>query len=99
MAIIIVEPDKTYAAWLASTMAGLDSRVVRTTTPDEAMAALAADGADVRGAVFGPSLSDPEVLALADQFQQGAPDVSVLLVRQQESGDLLRAALRRGVKD
>jgi pilus assembly protein CpaE len=99
MAIIIVEPDKTYAAWLASTMAGLDSRVVRTTTPDEAMAALAADGADVLGAVFGPSLSDPEVLALADQFQQGAPDVSVLLIREQESGDLLRAALRRGVKD
>ena len=35
-------------------------------------------------------------LALAGRLQQGAPDVSVLLIRQQETGELLRQALRVG---
>jgi pilus assembly protein CpaE len=63
------------------------------------MAAVAAEGRDVLAAIFGPSLSDRDALALAGALQQGTPDVSVLLIRRQESGELIRQALRVGVKD
>jgi DNA-binding NtrC family response regulator len=99
MAVLIVEPHDGYATWLAGAMAGLTDRVVRAADPDEAMAAVAAEGRAVLAAIFGPSLADPDALALAGALQQGAPDVSVLLIRRQESGELLRQALRVGIKD
>jgi pilus assembly protein CpaE len=100
MAVLIVEPHDGYATWLASNaLAGLTDRVVRAANTDEAMAAVAAEGRDVLAAVFGPSLSDRDALALAGALQQGTPDVSVLLIRRQESGELIRQALRVGVKD
>jgi pilus assembly protein CpaE len=99
MAVMIVEPHDGYATWLAGTLSGLTDRVVRAAGPDEAMAALAAEGQAVLGAIVGPTLADPEALGLAGRLQQGAPDVSVLLVRRHESGELLREALRVGVKD
>jgi pilus assembly protein CpaE len=99
MAVMIVEPHDGYATWLAGTMSGLTDRVVRAAGPDEAMAALAAEGQAVLGAIVGPTLADAEAIGLAGRLQQGAPDVSVLLVRRHESGELLREALRVGVKD
>jgi pilus assembly protein CpaE len=99
MAVMIVEPHDGYATWLAGTLSGLTDRVVRAAGPDEAMAALAAEGQAVLGAIVGPTLADSEALGLAGRLQQGAPDVSVLLVRRHESGELLREALRVGVKD
>jgi pilus assembly protein CpaE len=99
MAVLIVESHDGYATWLAGALSGLTDRVVRAADPDEAMAALAADGHAFLAAIVGPSLADPDALALAGTLQQGAPDVSVLLIRRQESGELLRQALRFGVKD
>jgi pilus assembly protein CpaE len=99
MAVLIVEPHDGYATWLASNaLAGLTDRVVRAADPDEAMAAVAAEGRDVLAAVFGPSLSDRDALALAGALQQGTPDVLVLLIRRQESDELYRQAMRVGVK-
>ncbi len=99
MAVLIVEPHDGYATWLANALSGLTDRVVRAADPDEGMAAVAAEGRDVLAAIFGPSLSDRDALALAGALQQGTPDVSVLLIRRQESGELIRQALRVGVKD
>jgi pilus assembly protein CpaE len=100
MAVLIVEPHDGYATWLASSaLSGLTDRVVRAADPDEAMAAVAAEGRDVLAAIFGPSLADRDALALAGALQQGAPDVSVVLIRRQESGELIRQALRVGIKD
>jgi pilus assembly protein CpaE len=99
MAVLIVEPHDGYATWLANALSGLTDRVVRAADPDEGMAAVAAEGHDVLAAIFGPSLSDRDALALAGALQQGTPDVSVLLIRRQESGELIRQALRVGVKD
>jgi pilus assembly protein CpaE len=99
MAVLIVEPHDGYATWLANALSGLTERVVRAADPDEGMAAVAAEGQDVLAAIFGPSLSDRDALALAGALQQGTPDVSVLLIRRQESGELIRQALRVGVKD
>jgi pilus assembly protein CpaE len=99
MAVLIVEPHDGYATWLADALSGLTERVVRAADPDEAMAAVAAEGREVLVAILGPSLVDRDALALAGALQQGTPDVLVLLVRQQESGELLRQALRVGVKD
>ncbi len=100
MAVLIVEPDDRYATWLASNaLAGLTDRVVRAASPDEAMAAVAAEGRDLLAAIFGPSLDDRDALALAGALQQGTPDISVLLIRRQESPELIRQALRVGVKD
>jgi pilus assembly protein CpaE len=99
MAVLIVEPHDGYATWLASALSGLTDRVVRAAGPDEAMAAMAAEGRSVLAAIFGPSLHDQDALALAGAVQQGTPDVSVLLIRRQDSGELLRQALRMGVKD
>ena len=99
MAVLIVEPHDGYATWLAGALSGLTDRVVRAAAPDEAMAAVAAEGRSVRAAIFGPSLSDRDALALAGALQQGTPDISVLLIRRQESGELLRQALRVGIKD
>ena len=98
MAVLIVEPHDGYATWLADALSGLTERVVRAAGPDEASAAVAAEGRDVLAAILGASLSDRDALALAGALQQGTPDVSVLLVRQQESGELLRQALNVGVK-
>jgi pilus assembly protein CpaE len=99
MAVLIVEPHDGYATWLAGALAGLTDRVVRAADADEAMAAVAAEGREVLAAIFGPSLSDQDALALAGALQQGTPDVSVLLIRRQESGELIRQALRFGIKD
>jgi pilus assembly protein CpaE len=99
MAVLIVEPHDGYATWLANALSGLTDRVVRAADTDEAMAALAAEGRDVLAAIFGPSLGDRDALALAGALQQGTPDVSVLLIRRQESGELIRQALRVGIKD
>jgi DNA-binding NarL/FixJ family response regulator len=99
MAVMIVEPHDGYATWLANALAGLTGRAVRAAGADEAMAAPAAEGGAVLAALVGPTLPDGEALALAGRLQQGAPDVSVLLIRQEETGELLRQALRVGVKD
>jgi pilus assembly protein CpaE len=99
MAVLIVEPHDGYATWLANALSGLTDRVVRAADADEGMAAVAAEGQDVLAAIFGPSLSDREAITLADALQQGTPDVSVLLIRRQESGELIRQALRVGVKN
>jgi pilus assembly protein CpaE len=99
MAVLIVESHHDYATWLANAISGLTDRVVRAADPDEAMAAVAAEGRDVLAAMLGPSLADRDALALAGSLQQGTPDVSVLLIRRQESGELIRQALRFGVKD
>jgi pilus assembly protein CpaE len=99
MAVLIVEPHDGYATWLAGALSGLTDRVVRAAAPDEAMTAVAAEGRSVLAAIFGPSLSDRDALALAGALQQGTPDISVLLIRRQESGELLRQALRVGIKD
>ncbi|MFL6249639.1 MAG: CpaE family protein [Actinomycetes bacterium] len=98
MAVLIVEPHDGYATWLVNALTGLTDRVVRANDPDEAMAAVAAEGRDVLAAIFGPSLSDRDALALAGALQQGTPDVSVLLIRRQESGELIRQALNVGIK-
>jgi pilus assembly protein CpaE len=98
MAVLIVEPHDGYATWLANALSGLTDRVVRAADPDEGMAAVAAEGQDVLAAISGPSLSDRDALALAGALQQGTPDVSVLLIRRQESGELIRQAMRVGVK-
>jgi pilus assembly protein CpaE len=63
------------------------------------MAAVAAEGRDVLAAIFGPSIADRDALALAGALQQGTPDISVVLIRRQESGELIRQALRVGIKD
>jgi pilus assembly protein CpaE len=99
MAVLIVEPYEKYATWLANALSGLTDRVVRAADPDEAMAAVAAEGRDVLASIIGPSLGDRDALALAGALQQGTPDVSVVLIRRQESGELIRQALRMGVKD
>ena len=99
MAVIIVEPDDAYAGWLADTVAGLAERVTRTPDPDGAAAAVGAGGSDVLATVIGPGVPDPDALALAGRLQEAAPDVSVLLVRAGDGGELLRSALRVGVKD
>ncbi|HEY2960486.1 MAG TPA: P-loop NTPase [Actinomycetota bacterium] len=99
MAVIIAEPEDGYATWLAGSLGGLTARVIRTSGSDEAMAALAAEGRDVLGLIIGPNLDDHEALQLAGMTQQGAPDVSVLLIRYRDSSDLFRKALRYGVKD
>ncbi|HEY4727583.1 MAG TPA: P-loop NTPase [Actinomycetes bacterium] len=99
MAVLIVEPHDGYATWLANALSGLTDRVVRAADPDEAMAAVAAEGREVLATIIGPSPGDRDALALAGALQQGTPDVSVVLVRRQESGELIRQALRMGVKD
>jgi len=99
MAVLIVEPHDGYATWLANALSGLTDRVVRAADPDKAMAAVAAEGREVLAAIIGPSAGDRDALALAGALQQGTPDVSVVLVRRQESGELIRQALRMGVKD
>ena len=98
MAVLIVEPHDGYATWLANALSGLTDRVVRAADSDEAMAAVAAEGRDVLAAIIGPSLTDRDALALAGALQQGTPDISVLLIRRQESGELIRQALNVGVK-
>jgi pilus assembly protein CpaE len=99
MAVIVAEPDDGRAAWLAHALSGIADRAVRTASPDEAMAALATEGPDVMAAVVGPGLGDQEALELARRLQQAAPEVSVVLIRERDSGALLRAALRVGIKD
>src|SRR6266545_5115972 len=88
MAVIIVEPVEAGAAWLAHALAGLDQRILRTASPDEVM-----------GALVGSGLDDEQALGLASRLQQAAPEVAVVLLRQRESGQMLRAALRFGVRD
>jgi len=56
MAVLIVEPHDGYGTWLANALSGLTDRVVRAADPDEAMAAVAAEGRDVLATSIGPSL-------------------------------------------
>jgi pilus assembly protein CpaE len=99
MAVIIVEPVEAGAAWIAHALAGLDHRLLRTAGADEAMAAVATEGREVVAAIVGSGLGDGEALGFAGRLQQAAPEVAVVLLRKRESGELLRAALRLGVRD
>jgi pilus assembly protein CpaE len=99
MAFIVVEADDGRAAWLVHALSGLAERAVRTTGADEAMAALATEGREIVAVVVGPGPTDHEALDLAGRVQQAAPEVSVVLLRRRDSGELLRSALRIGVKD
>jgi pilus assembly protein CpaE len=99
MAVIVVEPDDGSAAWLAHALVGVADRNVRTASADEAMAALATEGSEVMAAILGPGLEDQAALELAGRLQQAAPEVSVVLIRDRDSAELLRAALRVGIKD
>src|SRR5262245_12987222 len=99
MAVIIVEPVEAGAAWLTHALAGLDQRILRTASPDEAMGAVATEGREVLAALVGSGLDDEAALGLAARLQQAAPEVAVVLLRQGESGAMLRSALRFGVRD
>jgi pilus assembly protein CpaE len=99
MAVIIVEPVEAGAAWLAHALAGLDRRILRTSGPDEAMGAIATEGRDVLASLIGSGLDDEAALGLAARLQQAAPEVAVVLLRERESGQMLRSALRFGVRD
>ncbi|HZD37193.1 MAG TPA: P-loop NTPase, partial [Actinomycetes bacterium] len=99
MAVIIVEPVEAGAAWLAHALAGLDQRILRTTGADEAMGAIAAEGREVVAALVGSGLADEDALDLASRLQQGAPEIAVVLLRERQSGQMLRSALRAGVRD
>jgi pilus assembly protein CpaE len=99
MAVIIVEPGEAASAWIAHALAGLDERLLRTAGSDEAMAAVATEGGEVLAAVVGSGLADDEALGFAGRLQQAAPEVPVVLLRERDSGDLLRAALRLGIRD
>jgi pilus assembly protein CpaE len=99
MAVIIVEPVEAASAWIAHALAGLDQRLLRTSSADEAMAAVATEGGEVLAAVAGSGLADDEALGFAGRLQQAAPEVPLVLLRKQDSGELLRAALRLGVRD
>jgi pilus assembly protein CpaE len=99
MAVMVTEPYDAHAASLAHALSGLADRTVCTAGADEAMAALVTEGGEIVAAVVGPGLGDDEALDLASRLQQAAPEVSVVLIRQRDSGELLRAALRVGVKD
>jgi pilus assembly protein CpaE len=99
MAVIIVEPVEAGAAWLAHALAGLDPRILRTTSPDEAMGALATEGREVLAALVGSGMDDEQALGLAARLQQAAPEVAVVLLRERDSGEMLRAALRLGIRD
>jgi pilus assembly protein CpaE len=99
MAVIIVEPVEAASAWIAHALAGLDQRLLRTSGADEAMAALATEGGEILAAVVGSGLADDDALGFAERLQQAAPEVPVVLLRKQDSGELLRAALRLGVRD
>src|SRR5574341_1543765 len=99
MAVIIVEPVEAGAAWLAHALAGLDQRILRTSGADEAMGAIAAEGREVLAALIGSGLDDEAALGLAARLQQAAPEVAVVLLRERESVQMLRSALRFGVRD
>jgi len=101
VALIIVDPDDQSATWIADVLAELAEPLIRTTSADEAMAAFAAEGPEVLGVMIGPGAATDDALALAGRLQEAAPDVAVVLLRQegQDSGELLRAALRVGVRD
>ena len=99
MAVIIVEPLEAASAWIAHALAGLDQRLLRTAGADEAMAAVATEGGEVLAAIAGSGLADDEALGFAERLQEAAPEVPVVLLRKHDSGELLRAALRLGVRD
>ena len=101
MTLIITDPDDRCASWLLRTLAGLGEPLIRTSSPDEAMAAFATEGPDLLGVVVGPGADPAEALALAVRLREAAPEVAVVLLRPegQDSGELLRAALRTGVRD
>jgi pilus assembly protein CpaE len=50
-------------------------------------------------AVVGSGLDDEQALTVASLLQQAAPEVAVVLLRERESGQMLRSALRFGVRD
>lgn len=101
MALLITDPDDRSAAWLLGILATLGEQLIRTSSPDEAMAALATEGPEVAGVVVGPGADAADALALAARLREAAPELAVVLLRPQgqDAGELLRAALQAGVRD
>src|SRR6266511_184669 len=101
MAVIIVEPVEAGAAWLAHALAGLDQRILRTASPDEAMGAIATEGREVLAALVGSGLDDEPALGLASPLQQAAPAVAVvllLLLDAAEIPEISTLSLHAGVR-
>src|SRR6266511_2224886 len=105
MAVIIVEPVEAGAAWLAHALAGLDQRILRTASPDEAMGAIATEGREVLAALVGSGLDDEQALGLASRLQQAAPEVAVALLfgvrdvlAASSDGETVRSSVSRAIE-
>lgn len=49
--------------------------------------------------ILGPSVGAPDAMGIAERLRNAAPEVSVILVTDALTSDLLQAALRAGVRD
>ena len=99
MAVLIVEPHDGYATWLATNaLSGLTDRVVQAADPDEAMSGRGRRGTGRARGHLRAEHRRPRGARPGRRRQQGTPDM-VVVIRRQESGELIRQAHRVGIKD
>ncbi|MDH2416752.1 AAA family ATPase [Nocardioides sp. CER19] len=92
---VIVDPDQdTVATLLRSLPAGSQG----VATMDRARAWLAQHH-DEYVVVLGPAVAVPEALALCDTLRTVRPTVSVVLIREELTTDVLTAAMQAGARD
>lgn len=94
--IVVTDPDARFAKRVARTVT---ARVVHASAAKE-LDRLIDGGADaVEVVILGPGIDAAEALDVASRMQVSAPEVSMVLVADALSTELLQSALRVGVRD
>lgn len=94
--IVIVDPDQPFRAQLASDLGRANLKELAQTS--ELDPALMGSG-EVSVVVMGPHVEPADALGTAEALRRSAPAVSVLLVADEVTPELLRQAMRAGVED
>lgn len=96
--IALIESDPNFQARISNELGSRTEPLQILGLPDaEALASGGPGLPDVL--ILGPSVGAPEALAIAERLRASAPEVSVILVTDALTSDLLQAALRAGVRD
>lgn len=96
--IILCEPERTLRAQLERCLTD-DTGVVHVRKTPELQQTLAERNGQTEVVVLGPGLTDSEALEAAVRIRERDPALPVVLVSRDASSDLLRSAMRAGVRD
>lgn len=96
--IVITDPDKRFRTKLAQSLGRPDS-LQQFEDVDKLQRAISNGTTGAEVVVFGPDVPQDDAISAAERIARRLPEVSVILVADEVSPELLHRALRSGIRD